>query len=124
METFIEVAKYILFIIVGGFALYYRYSEKLREVTGNITKLILEAEEEYKGITKSGNEKFQYVVSVVYGMLPPVAQKFVPQSLIESIVQSTFDYIESYAKMQLEKVADKLLQEPAAANPETESSGE
>ena len=58
----------------------------------------------YSDWTKAGGVKFEWVVGRLYNLLPLAIRPFVPRSLIEQIVQTTFDAIEGYAKMQLDRL--------------------
>ena len=58
----------------------------------------------YGDLTKAGGFKFDWVVGQLYDLLPLAVRPFVPRSLIEQIVQTTFDAIEGYARMQLDRL--------------------
>lgn len=101
LNTVLNWIAYILIIIVGGISLWYKGNLTLNKY---VTQFINDAEETYIDQTKAGGIKFQWVVTQLQNMLPAVIRPFIPVSLIESIVQSTFEMIESYAKIQLNKI--------------------
>ena len=74
---------------------------------GAAVEFIARAEREFEG-TKRGGEKFAWVVNGLYNLLPDTLKPFIGKDLIESIVQSVFDSVEGYAKLQLDRLVDKV----------------
>lgn len=116
-NTVLEVLKYIAIILCGGLSLYFKYSPKaqtkakeVQEVIANITAqaviFIKEAEEEYKDISKAGGRKFNDVVERLYGLVPEGLHMIITKEMIADIVQSTFDQIEEYVKLQLDNAIE------------------
>ncbi|WP_034847086.1 hypothetical protein [Ruminiclostridium josui] len=62
---------------------------KLRELAYN---LILQAEKAITG-TKMGQERFGFVLSQLYSMIPTWLRFFIPRSLLERKLQEWFDLI-------------------------------
>jgi len=115
---YIQILQNVLTVIVGGLALYFKFSTKAktkaREVQETMAMIMAEAvvyirkaEEDYKDQTKKGGEKFEEVVDKLYSLVPDGLNKIITKDMIEDIVQSTFDEIEEYVKLQLDKVIDK-----------------
>jgi hypothetical protein len=97
----------ILAVILGAASAYYHESEKIRNSS---IKYISKAEDIYKDTTKSGGQKFQWVVDALYEIVPSPFKIVITKKIIEKIVQSTFDGIEEYAKLQLEKALDNYIE--------------
>lgn len=106
LETIMQVAVPLLTIIFGALSAYLRANNKLRDRS---LKYIVEAEELYKDYTKAGGKKFSWVVETLYDLIPAPLKIIVTKKCIEKIVQSSFESIEEYAKMQLDAAAEKYL---------------
>ena len=106
LETIIRISVPILTLIFGALSAYFRARDKLRDSS---IKYIAEAEELYKDSTKAGKEKFSWVVDALYDLIPAPLKMFITKKCIEKIVQSSFDAIEDYAKMQFEIAIEKYL---------------
>lgn len=106
LDTILKIAIPLLTIILGALSAYFKAHERLRNSS---LKYIVEAEELYKDYTKAGGEKFSWVVETLYNLLPAPLKIIVPKTCIEKIVQSSFDAIEAYAKMQLDMAVEKYL---------------
>ena len=104
LDTIIQIAVPLLTIILGALSAYFRTHDKLRDIS---IKYIVEAEELYKDYTKAGGKKFSWVVETLYNFIPAPLRIFVTKKYIEKIVQSSFEAIEEYAKMQFEIAAEK-----------------
>ena len=105
MENMIQIAQIVIAIIFGGLALYFKSKVKLTE---KVSGLIAEAEDTYKSYTKAGGMKFEWVVTRLYVYVPVWLRPLITQDVIGRIVQFVFDNVESYAKMQLDKLTDKV----------------
>ena len=105
-ETIIKIAIPILTVIFGVLSAYFRAHNRL--ISRSI-KYIVEAEELYKDSTKAGGKKFSWVVETLYELIPSPLKVIVTKKCIEKIVQSSFDAIEDYAKMQLDIAVEKYL---------------
>ena len=101
IQEFMRIVIYACTLLFGGLALWYQGNAK---ISGWVAALIEQAEELYGDLTKAGGFKFNWVVGQLYDLLPLAVRPFVPRSLIEQIVQTTFDAIEGYAKMQLDRL--------------------
>lgn len=106
LEIILRAAVPILTIIFGALSAYFRAHDKIR---GSSIKYIAEAEELYKDSTKAGKEKFSWVVEALYDLIPSFLRMLITKKCIEKIVQSSFDAIEDYAKMQLDMAVEKYL---------------
>ncbi len=118
-SNYLEIIRLICFIILGGISIYLSSSvkaqKKAKEVETTIANIaakaviyIKEAEEDYKDLTNSGGTKFTQVVDKLYDLVPSALKMIVTREMIETIVQSTFDEIEEYAKLQLDKAVDSI----------------
>lgn len=104
-ETLLNILSLIFMAVFGGLALWFKGNGTLSSLAAGF---IAEAEALYKDVTNSGGEKFNWVVERLYGVLPSALRPFIPKSLVESVVQSTFDAIERYAKLQLDKLTEGI----------------
>lgn len=105
MQTIFNIIYCVLIMIAGGFSLWFSSNSVINK---HVTSFIKEAESIYKDQTKAGGVKFQWVVTKLYNLIPAVIKPFIPVSVVEELVQKTFDAIESYAKMQLDKAVDNI----------------
>ena len=101
VQEFMRIVIYLCALMLRGLALWYRGNAK---ISGRVAALIRRAEELYSDLTNAGGMKFEWVVGQLYGLIALAVRPFVPRSLIEQIVQTTFDAIEGYAKMQLDRL--------------------
>ena len=101
-EMVLDIGSMVLMVLFGGLALWFRGNQVL---AGRAAALIAEAEALYQDATKAGGEKFEWVVSALYAALPAVIRPFLSRGLVESVVQATFDAVEGYARLQLDKLA-------------------
>ena len=119
--NWIQILGYILFMLLGAAVTYYKNRPKLIEKTeeaitwierlrGMAADYIARAEAAYQG-TKRGGEKFEWVVTALYGLLPDAVTPFISRETVEDIVQGVFDSVESYAKRQLDKFVDETIRE-------------
>lgn len=125
METILQVIVYILTIALGGLALWYKHSGAMREF---VAKFILYAEEEYGDLVNAGGKKFSEVVDLLYEVIPAAMRPFIPRKFVEHLVQSVFDAMEAYAKIQLDPDGvfdpdhpEHKAKSPAAESPAAES---
>lgn len=118
LETIYGVLTTLSTLLVGGLAIYFKVSTKaqakakeIQEVTSQIIAnaviFIKEAEDKYKDTTNAGGIKFNEVVTKLYDLVPDPIKGIITKDMIGEIVQSTFDEIEEYVKLQLDAVIDK-----------------
>ncbi len=100
IETIIAALQWIALIILGAFLAYYRTSSKLQVY---VAGLIARAEAKYTEI-HSGGVKFAFVCNHIYALVPLPLRKIITRPMVESLVQSTFDAMAAYAKMQLDRL--------------------
>ena len=100
-SVIVRCVIYLCALIFGGLALWYQGNAK---VSGRVAALIQRAEGLYSDLTNAGGVKFEWVVGQLYSLLPLAVRPFVPRKLVEQVVQTTFDAIEGYARMQLDKL--------------------
>lgn len=131
--NWIEFIKYILFALLGAAAVYYKNNPKLQgkvkeaenwreKLRGYAAEYIAKAEAAYQG-TKRGGEKFEWVVTALYGLLPDAVTPFISRETVGDIVQGVFDSIESYAKRQADKLADRMSADMSEAEVEMRAMG-
>lgn len=97
----------LIAILLGAASAYYHENEKIRNSS---IKYIAQAEDMYKDTVKSGGQKFQWVVETIYDIVPVPFKIILTKKMIEKIVQSTFDGLEEYAKLQLEKALNNYIE--------------
>ena len=101
----LETAKWLMLLLLGLAAAYYRTNGRLQGVIGN---LIAQAEIAY-GETRNGEIKFRWVCDKVYSMVPMPLNAIITKRMVEGLVQSTFDVMAAYAKLQLDKLLDSTM---------------
>ena len=101
----LRVAKWLMLLFLGLAAAYYRTNGKLQGVIGN---LIAQAETAY-GEAGNGGLKFRWVCDKVYSMVPMPLSVIITKRMVEGLVQSTFDVMAAYAKLQLDKLLDSTM---------------
>lgn len=106
VTVILGVVQVVLYILLGGLALWFKTNGKLNKA---VSALIDKAEEEFTGF-KQGNEKFKTVVGWLYDLIPTVLKPFFPQKFVEALVQNAFDQITSFAKKQLDKAIDNVIE--------------
>lgn len=104
-KMIIDILQIAAFLVLGGLALYFKQNEKLKE---HATKLIAEAEFEYKDTAKAGGQKHEYVVNNLYSMVPSPLKIIFTKDMVATIVDNAFLWVESYAKEQLDRVVEKI----------------
>lgn len=106
-------------VVVGGLSLYLKTSAKAQAkakevqdvmamIMSKVVIYIRKAEEDYKDATNLGGQKFNDVVNELYLLVPISLRPIITRDRIKDIVQSTFDEVEKYAKLQLDNAVDKL----------------
>lgn len=108
-----NVLEILLYIVLGGLALWFKTNSKLNNA---VNGLIAKAEEEFTGF-KQGNEKFQAVVNWLYELIPAFLKSFFPKKFVEALIQNAFEQSAAYAKQQLDKLVDKTLKEEKLEKP-------
>lgn len=119
LEMILNVVQFVAYIVLGGLAIWFKTSEKaqkkakeiqevLAELGAQAIILIKQAEEDYKDITNAGGDKFNQVVEQLYSLVPDGLNRIIDREMIGDIVQSTFDEIEEYVKLQLDKATEKI----------------
>lgn len=119
LQQVLQVLETLLTLLVGGLALYFKYSTKaqtkakevqsiIAEITAKAVVFIKEAEENFNDTTKAGGKKFGQVVTKLYDLVPEGLNKIITKEMIEEIVQSTFNEMEEYAKLQFDEAIDKI----------------
>ena len=119
MQQFLEILQNIITLLAGGLALYFKFSTKARtkakqvqeviaDITASAVIYIREAEENFSDTTNAGGKKFGQVVTKLYDLVPEGLNKIITKEMIEEIVQSTFNEIEEYAKLQFDEAIDKI----------------
>lgn len=101
-----QILRYIIYggmLLLGWLALWFKGNAAVK---GRVAGLIADAEVAYKDATKAGGRKFEWVVDQLYGFIPAAVRPFVPRSMLEALVQNTFDAVQGYAKMQLDRLAE------------------
>lgn len=118
-QTIYNVLVTVVAITIGGLSLYLKTSAKaltkakeiqetMALIMGEAVVYIRKAEEDYKDTTKKGGEKFEEVVDKLYSLVPDALKPIITEDRIKDIVQSTFDEVENYVKLQLDNTVDKV----------------
>lgn len=119
LQGVLNVLGVVGYIVIGGLVIFIKNSKKaqalvdqgkdvLSDILSKAVIYIKEAEEFYQDTTNAGGQKFDYVVNKLYNLVPDIIKPIITKDMIEKIVQSTFDEIEEYAKIQIENKIDKV----------------
>lgn len=108
IQVILKILYFVLLLVLGGATLYYKTNDKLRS---KVATLIAKAEYEYKDVVKAGGKKKAWVVSRLYDYIPVFIKPFISEEALSAFVQYVFDYVEMYAKLQLDKLVNKAIDE-------------
>lgn len=114
-----NVLATLVAVVVGSLSLYFKASAKAQAkakevqdvmamIMGEVVVYIRKAEEDYKDTTNAGGKKFNEVVNKLWSLVPVSLRPIITRQMIKDIVQSTFDEVENYVKLQLDNAVDKL----------------
>ena len=87
-------------VVLSLLATFYRGKSK---IFSTIAGWILSAESTYGAGT--GTVKMSYVVGKLYDLLPAIIRPFLPETLLQTFVQTVFDKIQAYAQLQVKQLA-------------------
>lgn len=118
-QEILSLIQSLIMLGCGGLALYFKFSTKaqtkakeiqelIAQITAQAVVYIAEAEKDYKDTTQSGGKKFEQVVSKLYDLVPDALHGIITKETISEIVQSTFDEIQEYVRLQLDNSIDKI----------------
>lgn len=118
-QEILSLIQSLIMLGCGGLALYFKFSTKaqtkakeiqelIAQITAQAVVYIAEAEKDYKDTTQSGGKKFEQVVNKLYNLVPDALHGIVTKEMISEIVQSTFDEIQEYVRLQLDNSIDKI----------------
>lgn len=118
-QEILSTLQSIIMLLCGGLALYFKFSTKAKtkakevqeiiaQITAQAVVYIKQAEEDYKDATKAGGKKFEQVVNKLYDLVPDALHSIITRDMISEIVQSTFDEIQEYVRLQLDSAVDKV----------------
>lgn len=91
-----------LTVVLGFLISYLKTKSKLKDL---VLRYIVQAEDSFKDM-KAGSKKFEYVVSRIYNLIPVFLKPIFTKDVIGKIVQNSFDYMQNYARQQLDKAID------------------
>lgn len=110
-ETLFTAIRVLACILIGGLALYYQANARLKEA---VTGLISQAESLYRDTVKAGGMKHAYVTEQLYRMLPVYIRPILTKDILSSMVDNAFAAVEDYAKKQIDKAVQQVLEAAAA----------
>lgn len=119
IQTIYNIFVTVVAIAIGGLSLYLKTSAKaqvkakeiqetMAMIMGEVVVYIRKAEEDYKDTTNAGGQKFNEVVNKLWSLVPISLRPIITRQMIKDIVQSTFDEVENYVKLQLDDAVDKV----------------
>jgi len=111
--NWIEITGYILTVLLGALSVYLKRSAAAQKKSAEIENWLLSArasaeeyiaraEKEFKG-TQRGGEKFEWVVSCIFALIPEQLQRFITRNIIAETVQAAFDCMADYASAKLDR---------------------
>lgn len=105
MEMILNIIELLFVVVMGFLSLYLKQKNDIMNMAKD---KISEAEEMYKDVTDMGGEKFNWVVDTIYGFVPIKFRPFFTKEAIGVLVQKTFDGMERYCQIQLDKAVEKV----------------
>lgn len=103
MEWYNVLITIIMFVF-GGLSYYYNTKSKL---SGKVDELITEAEKKYSDIEKSGDQKLNYVVSILYSYIPIQFKWMFPEEALKLIIEASLNEMKRFTKTQIIKIDEK-----------------
>lgn len=100
--NWVNVAVTVGYVILGGIIAYYKGNATIK---GKAAEVIKTAEKEFKGVQRGG-ERFEWAVDYLYSLVPAPLKAVISRSVIENMVQHTFDTMTEFAKEQIDKVVE------------------
>lgn len=91
MEASTIIAIIIVALLVIAFIIWLAWQIKKKGLKEFATEMIVKAEDMYK--KGENQEKLNYVIDKVIGMLPKVLQFFITRDAVKNFVQSVFDTV-------------------------------
>ena len=104
LDVIIGGVQCLLIFGLGFSVLFLRQNVKVQD---GIKGLINEAEDMYADVTKSGGQKFEWVVNAIYDKVPAFLKPIISKEFIGKLVQRAFDEMQAFALKQLNKVVDR-----------------
>lgn len=104
-NTILNIIQLIIALILGAISLYLKQKNTIMNLAKD---KISEAEEIYKDATDAGGEKFEWVVTTIYELMPAAFRMVFTRETIMVLVQRMFDSMEKYAVSQIDKVVGKI----------------
>lgn len=104
-SAILNIIQLVITIALGAISLYLKQKNTLMDMAKD---KISEAERMYRDATNAGGAKFEWVVSTIYELMPAAFRVVFTRETIMILVQRTFDSMEKYAVVQMDKIADKV----------------
>lgn len=104
VDTIIEIAAYILSIVMTFLTSYFHSSKKLQELAN---RAINEAETAFEGTSKKGQQKFEFALMKLHSHVPAVLRPFITREMLSKMLQSAFDEVATFVTHQLDTTVDK-----------------
>lgn len=104
-NTILNIIQLIIALVLGAVSLYLKQKNTIMNLAKD---KISEAEEMYKDTTDAGGEKFEWVVTTIYELMPAAFRMVFTRETIMVLVQRMFDSMEKYAVSQMDKIAGKI----------------
>lgn len=105
LTTTLNIIQLIIALVLGAISLYLKQKNTIMNLA---KEKISEAEEMYKDATDAGGEKFEWVVTTIYDLMPAAFRMVFTRETIMVLVQRMFDGMEKYAVSQMDKIANKV----------------
>lgn len=108
LQTLLHALQIIAYFILGGLTVYFKSSQVLK---GAAAELIADAEELYSDTRKAGGAKHTYVVDKLCLLIPAPLRFLLNRSMVEHLVDRTFQAVEHYARQQLDQAVGITINE-------------
>lgn len=94
----------LLMVGFGAISYYYRTKSQLSVSAG---ELVAEAEKKYAEFEKTGEQKLDYVVSILYSYIPVQFRWMFPEEVLKIIIENALSKMKEFAQVQIDKLNDK-----------------
>lgn len=105
LTAILNIIQLVVALVLGAISLYLKQKNTIMNLA---KEKISEAEEMYKDSTNAGGEKFEWVVTTIYELMPAAFRMVFTKETIMVLVQRMFDSMEKYAVSQMDKIANKV----------------
>ena len=105
LEIALPIIKIVVILLCGYV---YTYVSTKINISSKIAAVIARAEDKYTDAQKSGSEKMEYAIDLLYTYVPIWIRPILTKEVLKSLIQTGFDEVQKYANAQLDKIVAKV----------------